>query len=58
MAHAVAELNFEEHQPVCVGAGGRVRINGQWVERPRLEDGREVSGLLGAVDLPRWWVWR
>lgn len=47
-----------EHLPDCPGAGGRVKVLGQWVERPAMSDGKQADGLMGAVPLPRWWVSR
>ena len=47
-----------DHLPDCPGAGGRVQYEGQWVEPPLMQDGRESSGSLELSPLPRWWVTR
>jgi hypothetical protein len=39
----------------CPGAGGRVKFNGQWVEPPRMSDGKPASGTLALEPFPRWW---
>lgn len=44
------------HAGECVGAGGRVKYQGQWVEPPPFEDGTRPTGVLGFVPLPAWWV--
>lgn len=45
-----------DHLAECPGSGGRVQYNGQWVDPPLMQDGRESSGSLEFNPLPRWWV--
>lgn len=53
----VAEANAE-HLDECVGAGGRIKVLGQWVDRPKMSSGSQADGVLAAMPLPPWWVWR
>lgn len=47
------------HLEECpAGTEGRIKVLGQWVERPTMESGAPASGVLAAMPLPRWWVWR
>lgn len=55
-AHAVATAHTEDHD--CPGAGGRIKVLGQWVERPPMASGAQADAVLGAFPLPRWWVWK
>lgn len=54
---AVGEEHVE-HLKDCPGAGGRVKVLGQWVDRPQMSHGTQADGVVGASPLPRWWVWR
>ena len=54
---ALVEL-AAEHEAECVGAGGRVKVLGKWVERPMMSSERQATGVLGMYPLPAWWVWR
>lgn len=55
---AVAQAHHDDHHADCPGAGGRVKFNDQWVDPPKLPDGRQADAALSGVHLPRWWVWR
>lgn len=44
------------HQETCVNPDGRVKVLGQWVERPKMMTGRQATGVLAFTPLPRWWV--
>lgn len=55
---AVAD-EHRAHLDECPGGTtGRVKVRGQWVDRPHMSDGSEVTGMLEGHPLPRWWVWR
>lgn len=53
----IAEENAR-HLAECPGTGGRVKFGDQWVEPPRMSDGKPASGTLQMEPLPRWWVTR
>ncbi|WP_235739047.1 hypothetical protein [Nocardioides alcanivorans] len=55
-----AEAHAFDHMPDCPnGTTGRIKVDGQWVERPSVnEDGKPADGVLAFMGLPRWWVWR
>ena len=55
---AVAPAPADAHRGAWPAAGGRVKGLGQWVERPEMSSGNKADGLLGAMPLPDWWVWR
>ena len=50
---AIAEAHLEHD---CPGEGGRVKVLGQWVERPTMNDGEQATALLAFHPFPRWWV--
>ena len=45
-----------EHLSECPGQGGRVKVLGQWVERPTMPKGNKADGLLGFMPYPAWVV--
>lgn len=47
-----------EHLPDCPGAGGRIKFNDQWVEPPKMSDGKTATGTMMFQPLPAWWVTR
>lgn len=55
-ALVVVSEEYAAHLAGCVGAGGRIKIQGHWVDRPAMSDGRPADGTLGMVPFPRWWV--
>lgn len=40
------------------GTGGRIKVAGEWIDRPLMRDGKQSDGAAAAYPLPRWWVWR
>lgn len=56
--HAVCDAHFEHTADCPGGTEGRVLFNGQWVERPKMSDGADPTGVVAFQPLPRWWVWR
>lgn len=54
---AMAEAHFE-HLKDCPGAGGRVQIDGRWVDPPLMSEGKPSDGTMQMDLLPRWWVTR
>lgn len=58
-AVALLALANAEHLADCPGGTtGRVKVLGQWVERPKMSNGAPADGLLAMFQLPAWWVWR
>ncbi|MFT3871087.1 MAG: hypothetical protein QM714_02795 [Nocardioides sp.] len=56
---AIGELHHEHVYGDCPGGTeGRIKVMGQWVERPGVDDGTPVQGALAFQMLPEWWVWR
>ena len=57
LAHAahIGVDSPELDEETCPGAGGRVKFNGQWVEPPRMSDGKPATGMLALEPFPRWW---
>lgn len=55
-AHIGSTRNPDPDQ--CVGAGGRVKYDGQWVDPPLMKSGKPADGTLALEPLPRWWVAR
>ena len=46
------------HLAECPGEGGRIKVLGQWTERPQMSNGKTADGVVALYPLPRWWVWR
>lgn len=51
---AIAQAHVE-HLKECPGEGGRVKVLGQWVERPAMAGGQQAEGVMGFVPFPPWW---
>ena len=49
-------MSTQPDDEVCPGAGGRVKVLGQWTEPPKMESGDPATGTLALHPLPRWWV--
>lgn len=57
-AWAVGEAHAEHVQTCPGGTVGRVKVQGQWAERPLMTGGKPADGVMVSEPLPRWWVWR
>ena len=57
-AHADHVIGTTTEPASCPGAGGRIKVNGKWVDMPLMESGRPAKGVLVIEPLPRWWVTR
>lgn len=56
MAIAYAHL---DHLPECpAGDEGRIRVNGVWVDPPKMSDGAPATAALEMQHVPPWWVVR
>lgn len=54
-----AEAHHEHLYGDCAaGTEGRIKVLGEWVERPDMADGDKPQGVMAFMGLPRWWVWR
>ena len=53
---AVARAHSEHVFNECPNAGGRIKFEGKWVERPTMKSGNEPTGVLALQPFPRWWV--
>ena len=45
-------------EDLCVNPDGRIKVHGQWVDKPNMSSGEQANSVLVGHPLPLWWVWK